>query len=71
MGLLRYHQIRSVGDIFLELEVLVDELIDVHEFQWGDVLYWLWGHLKVHRQDAQEGYISGGHPEFYYGPKKK
>lgn len=62
---------RSVGDIFLELEILIDELIDVHEFQWGDVLWWVFGHLKIHRPDAREKYVGGGHPVFDYGPKQK
>ena len=60
---------RRVGEIFLELEELIDELIDKHEFQWGDILYWVYGHLKIHRPDAQEEYIDGDKPEFHYGPK--
>lgn len=62
---------RTVGDIFLDLEVLLDELVDKHGFQWGDILYWVWGHLMVHRPDAREEYDAGGHPEFNYGPRKK
>ena len=61
---------RTVGEIFLELEVLFDELIDCHGFQWGDILWWVFGHLKIHRPDAQEKYVVGGHPQFKYGPKK-
>lgn len=57
---------RPVGQIFLELEALLDELIDDHGFQWGDILYWIWGHLKIHRPDAQEEYEDGGHPTFFY-----
>jgi hypothetical protein len=60
---------RPVGKIFLELEILIDELIDSHDFQWGDILWWVFGHLKIHRPDAQEGYIDGGNPEFHYGAK--
>lgn len=61
---------RKVGDIFLELEILIDELIEDHEFQWGDILYWILGHLKIHRPDAQEEYLDGTNPEFQYGPKR-
>lgn len=61
---------RTAGVIFLELEKLFDELIDKHEFQIGDCLYWLYGHLKIHRPDAIEEYTDGGHPNFYYGPKE-
>lgn len=60
---------RTAGDVFLELEELIDELIDDHGFQWGDILYWLYGHLKVHRPDAQEEYEDGDFPMFFYGPK--
>lgn len=60
---------RTTGDIFLELEELFDELIDKHDFQWGDILHWVFGHLMIHRQDAREEFNAGGHPTFYYGPK--
>ncbi len=62
--------IRPMGQIYLELEKLVDEMIDDHDVQWGDILYWLFGHLVEHRPDAREEYTDGsGHPVFYYGPK--
>jgi len=61
---------RTVGEIFLALEELIDELIDRHEFQWGDILWWVYGHLQIHRPDAREHYLAGGHPKFHYGPKK-
>lgn len=61
---------RTAGDIFLELEKLIDELIDGHGFQWGDIIYWVYGHLKIHRPDAQEEYLDGDHPVLYYGPKE-
>jgi len=61
----------TVGEIFLELEVLLDSLIEDHGFQWGDILWWVFGHLKIHRPDAQEHYVAGGHPEFHYGPKRE
>lgn len=62
---------RTVGEIFLELEVLIYELIDRHGFQFGDILYWVYGLLTIHRPDAREEYTSGGHPEFYYGPPRE
>lgn len=62
---------RKVGDILLDLEVILDELIDSHELQFGDILNLVYGHLIVHRLDAQEEYTAGGHPVFWYGPKNK
>ena len=61
---------RPISDIYLDLEVLLDEMIDGHGVQWGDILFWIWGHLMIHRPDAREEYVKEGeHPEFYYGPK--
>lgn len=60
---------RKTGDILLDLEVILDELIDSQDLQFGDVLNLVYGHLLVHRPDAREEYVSGGHPEFKYGPK--
>ncbi len=57
---------RPVGKIFLELEKLIDELIDDHRFQWGDILWWCFGHLKIHRPDAQEEYEDSSSPVFSY-----
>lgn len=62
---------RKFGDVMLELEEIIDELIDDHEVQWGDVFYLVYGHLKIHRPDAQEQYEEGGSPEFYYGPRRE
>lgn len=62
---------RKFGDILLDLEKLIDEMIDDHDVQWGDIIYWIFGHLKIHRPDAQEKYVGGGEPELYYGPKQQ
>lgn len=63
---------RTVGEIYLKLEVLLDELIDQHGFQWGDILWWVYGHLRIHRPDAREVYEKGrAHPEFNYGAPKE
>ncbi len=61
---------RPLGDVLLDMEVLVDEMIDDHDLQWGDILSLLHGHLLVHNPDSRENYEDGGHPEFYYGPSK-
>jgi hypothetical protein len=61
---------RPVGDIYLELEKLYDELVDDHGMQMGDMLYWLYGHLKIHRPDSIEEYTDdSSNPEFKYSPK--
>lgn len=63
-------KIRPMGQILLELEELLDEMIDSHGVQWGDILHLIFGHLAIHRPDAQEEYIDVGHPSFHYGYKK-
>jgi len=63
-------KIRPAGQILLEMEELRNELLDDHDMQWSDLLYELYGWLMVHRPDSREEYVEGGHPEFYYGPKK-
>jgi hypothetical protein len=39
--------------------------------QWGDILNLTRGYLESHCPGAQEEYMDGTNPEFYYGPKKK
>jgi hypothetical protein len=59
---------RKLGELLLDLEKVLDEMIDHHDLQWGDILSLVYGHLQVHRPDAQEQYVDGGSPVFYYGP---
>lgn len=66
----RKKTIRPLGQIFLDLEVLIDEAIEDHELQWGDLIWWLFGHLRIHRPDAQEEYLDGTHPVLKYGPEE-
>lgn len=63
--------IRPLGDILLDLEPLILEMVEKHDLQWGDILNLIYGYLEVHCPGAREEYIKGGHPRFYYGPKKK
>lgn len=62
---------RTCGDILLELEVLLDELIDKHQLQWGDIISLVFSQLTIHRPDAQEKYLDNSSPILYYGPKEK
>lgn len=61
-------KIRKVGDILLEMEPLIQELVD-HELQWGDILNLIRGYLEIHSSEAQEEYLDGTHPVFFYGHK--
>lgn len=63
-------KLRPLGKILLDLEELIDEAIDTHDLQHGDLLNWLYGHLKSHRDDAAEEYVmDDSNPVFLYGHK--
>lgn len=64
-------KIRPSGQIYLELEELIDELIDSHDIQHGDFLAWALQHLRLHRPDAAEEFVSDNtHPVFFYGHER-
>jgi hypothetical protein len=62
---------RTAGEILLEMEPLLEELVDAQELQYSDVLYLILGWLDVHRPGAKEQYLDGSSPEFYYGPRRE
>lgn len=64
-------KIRPTGKILLDMEPLLEELVDDHDLQWYDILFLVLGWLMVHRPDAQEQYLDGTKPVFFYGHKEK
>lgn len=62
-------KVRPLGEILLDLEPLIQEMTDVHDLQWGDVLNLIYGYLEVHCPASCEEYTTGGSPVFYYGPE--
>lgn len=59
---------RPVGRILLELEPLLEELIDDHDVQKGDVLALVATWIDVHRAGAIERYVDDGSmPVLFYG----
>jgi len=60
---------RKMGKTLLDLEDILDEMVE-QGLQWGDILALVHQHLMTHRPDAQEEYVEGGHPIFYYGPEE-
>lgn len=61
-------KIRAFGEILLDMEKILDEMVDTHDVQMGDILNLVRGHLETHRPDCIEEYDDGGHPVFYYVP---
>lgn len=56
------------GDLLLQLERVLEQMIDYHEVQRYDVLgavdYW----VRVHRPDAVEEYLDGSIPDLFRTP---
>lgn len=61
-------KLRPMGDITLDLEDIIMEMCCDHDLQWGEVLNIVRGYMEIHLPGAQEKYIAGGNPVFYYGP---
>lgn len=59
---------RQLGDILLDLEPLLEELVDDQGCQYGDILALVYQHLEVHLPHAKEKYVlDNSSPVFYYG----
>lgn len=64
-------KIRPVGKTLLEIEALLEELVDIHELQHGEVLALIDRWLEIHRPDCREKYLDGSSPKSYYGPTRE
>jgi hypothetical protein len=64
-------KIRPMGQITQDIELLLEELVDLHELQVGEILYQIWAWLVIHRPDAIEEYVEDGSNPIFYRPKKR
>ena len=64
-------KLRPLGHITTDLEGLLEETIDGHDLQCGEVLALVYNWIRVHRPSAVEEYLDGTHPEFFYGPSRE
>ena len=62
---------RKLGDIAGDLELVIQEMIDDHDLQHGEILNIIRGYLEIHYPGAREEYEDGTNPNFYYGPGDK
>lgn len=62
---------RKLLEILLDLEVIIDEMADDHEMEWGDIRALVMNHLKVHHPGSREHYVDGGYPVDFYGPEEE
>lgn len=53
-------------EVMLVMDASQERLVD-RGWQWGDILYNVFGWLNGHAPGAREEYNDGGHPVFFYG----
>lgn len=59
-----------MGDILLDVEKILNEVIDDHGLQEVDILYLIYGHIRSHRMDCVPVYeIDDSNPVLKYGHK--
>lgn len=64
-------KIRPLGDITLDLEPLMEEMVLHHDMQAGEILNLIRGYLEIHLPSCFEEYTDGSRPVMYYGPKER
>ena len=62
-------KLRKLGDVLLDLEPLLDEMVEKHELQMGDVLALIIRQLEMHNPGCVEEFMDGTKPIFFYGHK--
>lgn len=62
-------KIRPLGDIILDMEPIIQEAMDSHDLQWGDMMGIVHHYLMIHYPGAQEQYEDGSSPLYVYGHK--
>jgi hypothetical protein len=65
-----------MGDVLLDMEPLLDELVEAHGLQMNDVLALIFRQLEMHNPGCIEEFLDGTKPVFFYGhqdnkPKKE
>ena len=63
-------KIRPLGHITTDLENVLEEAIDNHDLQCGEVMALVYNWIRVHRPSAVEEYLDGSQPVFFYGPSR-
>lgn len=62
-------KLRPMGEILLDIEPFVIEMMEGHDLQHGDMYGLLQKYLEVHFPDHIEEYEDGSNPILSYGPK--
>ncbi len=64
-------KLRPLGDVMLDMEPLIEEMMVGHDLQHGEVMDLVYGYLQRHYPSSREEYEDGDEIEYYYGPKRK
>ena len=59
-------KIRPLGKITDDFEPLIEEMVDGHDMQMGEILYLIYGYLMIHYPDCIEEFKDGTNPKFKY-----
>ncbi len=59
-------KLRPLGQITGEMELLLEEMTDDHDLQWGEVLALVKTWLEIHAQHQREEYKDGTSPIYSY-----
>ena len=62
---------RTVGDVLLDMEPLLQELGITQGLQKGDILALVNSYIDIHMPGIIEQYVEGGSPFYFYGPKEE
>lgn len=61
------NNLRPAGEVLLEMEPLLFELVQDHEIQKGELLALISAWVDIHYAGAIEEYEDDTHPIFFYG----
>lgn len=59
-------KVKTIEELSFELENTVTSLVSDHGYQWGEVIFRLYGYMMVHLPEGREEYEDGTHPELMY-----
>ena len=60
---------KNIGSLLLEHEKLLEQMIDLHGLQAGEVLALTYAWINIHRPECVELYEDGTSPVYFYGPR--
>ena len=59
---------KTLGDLMFQVEDLVEQFVDVHDMQRGEIMALIDNYIVTHYPGAIEEYEDGSSPIYFYGP---